>query len=115
MLGCAFLGDRDSYASSLIIKMVLHVMAAHSVYMEERKAEKNGGIRTFLMAKWIRICLPMQEGLPWWPVQEMCVPTVVWKIPHALEQLSLCTTATEPVLHDNRSHHNEKSSHHNKK
>ena len=50
MLGCAFLGDRDSYASSLIIKMVLHVMAAHSVYMEERKAEKNGGIRTFLMA-----------------------------------------------------------------
>ena len=50
VLGCAFLGDRDSYASSLIIKMVLHVMAAHSVYMEERKAEKNGGIRTFLMA-----------------------------------------------------------------
>ena len=56
---------------TLIIKMILHVMAAHSVYMEERKAEKNGGIRTSLMAKWIRICLPMQEGLYWWPVQEM--------------------------------------------
>ena len=79
---------------TLIIKMILHVMAAHSVYMEERKAEKNGGIRTFLVAKWIRICLPMQRGLPWWPVQEMCGPSLVWKIPHALEQLSLCTTTS---------------------
>ena len=80
-------------------------MAAQLSIHEERKAEKNGGIRTFLVAKWIRICLPMQET---W------VPSLVWKIPHALEQLSLCTTTTESVLHNNRSHHNEKSSHHNK-
>ena len=38
------------------------------------------------------------------------------KMPHAMEQLSLCTTATEPThlettLHSNRNHHNEKLMH----
>ncbi|KAI4580763.1 hypothetical protein MJG53_010305 [Ovis ammon polii x Ovis aries] len=56
--------------------------------------------------------------------------SLVQEIPHTMEQLSLCTPATvypteacvlqllkskhlEPVLHDRRSHHNEKPVHHN--
>ena len=40
------------------------------------------------------------------------------KIPHAAEQLSPCATTTEParlepVLHNKRSHCNEKPAHHN--
>ena len=42
------------------------------------------------------------------------------KIPHATGQLSLCTTNTEsaslePVLHNKRSHRNEKPAHHNER
>ena len=58
------------------------------------------------------------RGLPWWFSHEEFDP---WcgKIPHALEQLSLCTTTTEPtclepVLHNKRSHFDEKPEHHNK-
>ena len=72
---------------------------------------------TSLVAQWIRILLSMQES-PW------------SRRFHIVEQLSLCTPATvylteacvlqllkskhlEPVLHDRRSHHNEKPVHHN--
>ena len=34
------------------------------------------------------------------------------KVPHAAEQLSLCTTTTELVLCDERGCHNEKPGHH---
>ena len=44
---------------------------------------------TSLVAQWLRIYLPMQghRFKPW-----------SGKIPHATEQLSPCTTTTEPVL-----------------
>ena len=38
----------------------------------------------------IRICLPMQGT---------CVPSLVQKIPHVSEQLSLCTTTIVPMLY----------------
>ena len=44
---------------------------------------------TFLVAQWLRICLPMQGAQ---------VQTLVWKIPHIVEQLSPCATTAEPVL-----------------
>ena len=68
------------------------------------------------MAQWLRIRLPMQGTR---------VRALVWKIPHAAEQLSPCATTTEPmpqllkptrlelVLCNKRSHHNEKPTHHN--
>ena len=31
---------------------------------------------------------------------------------HAMEQLSLCITSSEPVLHNKGNHHNEKPAHH---
>ena len=37
------------------------------------------------------------------------------KIPHATEELSLCITSAEPMLHKKRSHCNEKPSHHNQR
>ena len=50
----------------------------------------------------------------------LCVRFKPWsgKIPHAVEQLSPCATTTEPtclepVLHNKRSHCNEKPAHHN--
>ena len=43
-----------------------------------------------LVAQWLRIFLPMQ-GHGFKPWSE--------KIPHAVEQLSPCTTTTEPVLY----------------
>ena len=42
-----------------------------------------------LMGPWSRVCLPMQETR---------VQYLVQKIPHVLEQLSPCTTPTEPML-----------------
>ena len=45
--------------------------------------------RTSLVAQWLRICLPMlgtRVREPW-----------SGKIPHAVEQLSPCSTTTEPV------------------
>ena len=37
------------------------------------------------------------------------------KIPHAVEQLSLCATTAEPVLWNKRSYHNEKPAHRNER
>ena len=42
-----------------------------------------------MVAQWLRIRLP---------VQETRVRSLVWKIPHAAVQLSLCTTTVEPAL-----------------
>ena len=73
------------------------------------------------MAQWLRIR---------WPVQETWVCALVRKIPHAAGQLSPCATTTEPalysrrattteparlepVLHNERSHRNEKPAHRN--
>ena len=57
-----------------------------------------------LVVQWLRICLAMQWTL---------VGSLPRKIPHAVEQLSPCTTTTEPmclepVLYNWRSHHSEK-------
>ena len=41
------------------------------------------------MAQWLRTHLPMQET---W------VQSLLWKIPHATQQLSPCATTSEPVL-----------------
>ena len=59
--------------------------------------------------------LNQNQGLPWWlsgkesDCQCRRHRFNPWsgKIRHAVEQLSLCTTTSEPVLHE-RSHHNEK-------
>ena len=56
---------------------------------ERRKERKKKKKKTFLVAQWMRICLA---------VQKTRVRSLVWKIPHAMEQLSSCTTNTEPVL-----------------
>ena len=78
-----------------------------------------------MVARWIRIHLPMQKTQ---------VPSLVWRIPHAVGQLSPCATTTgpvpgscngwadtlqlpkplplEPVLHSKRSHFNAKPEHH---
>ena len=58
--------------------------------------------------QWVRIYLP---------VHGTQVGSLIQKIPHAVEQLSPCArtaepTCLEPVLHNKRSHHNEKSVHH---
>ena len=52
--------------------------------------EPQEGIHDSLVVQWLRVHLPMQETWfnPW-----------SGKIPHAVEQLSLCTTSTEPVHH----------------
>ena len=45
--------------------------------------------RTSLVAQWLRVLLPMRgHGFEPWS----------GKIPHAAEQLSPCTTTTEPAL-----------------
>lgn len=62
------------------------------------------------------------------PVQGTWVLSLVWKIPHAVGQLSPCTTTTGPctatteathpkahMLRDERSHHNEKTVHTNER
>ena len=50
---------------------------------------KNHMIGTSLVVQWLRICLPMQgHGLKPWS----------GKSPHAMEELSPCTTTTEPAL-----------------
>ena len=64
-------------------------------------------IGTSLVAQWLRICLPMQGTR---------VEALSGKIPHAAEQLSPCATTAEPVclepmLHNKRSHCNEKPMH----
>ena len=46
--------------------------------------------RTSLMVQWLRICLPMHGT---W------VQSLVQKIPHATEELSLCATTVEPMIH----------------
>ena len=46
-------------------------------------------LRASLVVQWLRIRLPMQET---W------VLSLIGKTPHAAEQLSRCTTTTEPVL-----------------
>ena len=78
----------------------------------------------------------MSLGLPWWssgirihlPMQGMWVQSLIQEDPHALVQLSPCTTATEPslqspraatteptclepMLHNKRSHCSEKPKH----
>ena len=73
---------------------------------------------TSLVAQWLRICLPMQRT---W------VRALVWEDPschgatkpvhhnyqaHVLQLLK--PAHLEPVLHNKRSHHNEKPSHDNK-
>ena len=74
-----------------------------------------------LVAQWQRIHLPVQETLD---------PSLVKEAPTCTKHLNLCTTTTEPVLWgsgttttkpthpsamlcNERSHHNEKSTHHN--
>ena len=44
-----------------------------------------------LVAQWLRILLPMQGTQ---------VRALSWTIPHAVEQLSPCTTTTEPMCHN---------------
>ena len=46
--------------------------------------------RVFLVAQWYRIQLPLQETQVWSVKSE--------KIPHATQQVSLCTTTIKPVL-----------------
>ena len=52
-------------------------------------AFKNPSPGASLMAQWLRIHLPMQGTR---------VQSLVWENPHAAEQLSPCTTTTEPAL-----------------
>ena len=47
------------------------------------------GTRASLVVQWLRICLAKQGT---W------VQSLARKIPHAVGQLSLCSTTTEPVL-----------------
>ena len=56
---------------------------------EDDKTAFKGSFRTSLLVQWLRIRLPMQGHRfePW-----------SRKIPHAAEQLSLCTATTEPAL-----------------
>ena len=63
--------------------------------------------RTSLVVQWVRICLP---------VQDTQVQSLDWEYPRALEQLSLCSTTTEPaylepVLCNKRRHLSEKPVH----
>jgi len=60
---------------------ILHLVAR--VILQKKKKKKE--VRVFLVAPWIRIHLPM------WETQSR-------KIPHAAEQLNLCTTTTEPAV-----------------
>ena len=59
---------------------------------------------TSLVVWWLRICLPVQRFDPW------CS-----KISHAVEQLSLRTTTTEPVLRNKQSHRSENPEHRNQR
>ena len=52
---------------------------------KEKKKQKKPICGTSLVVHWLRICLPVQRT---WEDQ----------IPHAMEQLSLCATITEPAL-----------------
>ena len=85
---------------------------------------------------WIQVCVSRVhnfqkceiKGLSWWSSgwESTCQcrghrldPSMVQRIPHTAEQLSPCTTAAEHtclelVLHNKRSHHNEKSTHSSK-
>ena len=58
---------------------------------------------TSLVVQWLRIHLPMLGTRVW---------SLVRKTPHAVEQLSLCTTMTDPhpetMLCNKKSHHNDK-------
>ena len=74
------------------------------------KIQESKRLGTTLVAQWLRIACQCRRHRfkPW-----------SGKIPHVVEQLSPCTTATEPVhleptLHNKRSHRNEKPVHHNK-
>ena len=60
-----------------------------------------------LVTQWLRICLPMQGTR---------VRALVWKIPHAAEQMGPWATATEParlepVLRNKRGQDSERPAH----
>ena len=60
---------------------------AHDEFIEKCLYKHFAG--TSLVVQWLRIQLPMQVTR---------VQALVWKIPHAAEQLSPCATITEPAL-----------------
>ena len=90
----------------------------------------NQGYRTSLVAQWLGIRLPMQGTQVWSLVQEDPTCRRATKPVHqnywarALQLMShnywahvpqqLKPTCLEPVLHNKRSHRNEKPAHHNK-
>ena len=55
------------------------------------KLFQNLKIKASLVAQWWKINLPVQETWAWW---------LVWEDPTCHEQLSACTTATQPRLHN---------------
>jgi len=88
------------------------------------------GVLQARILEWVAISFsmsPYKKGnvrLPWWSSGQ---ESWSWKIPHAAEQLSLCTMTTEPVVQsarvatsealepmlcNKRSHCNEKPEHH---
>ena len=74
MLGSSLMTEKNAHSHQDLINL-------------EKKRIIN--LRTSLMVLWIRIGLP---------VQQTWAHSLVWKIPHAAEQLSLCATTTEPKL-----------------
>ena len=64
--------------------------------------QKTRVAKTSLVAQWLRIRLPMQGT---W------VLALVREIPHAAEQLSLCTTTTEPAFYSLRATTTEPTCH----
>ena len=66
---------------------------------------------TSLVVQWLRIRLPMQGTQVWAPVREdpTCRRATKSRAPQLLKPARL-----EPVLHNKRSHHNEKPAHRNR-
>ena len=60
-----------------------------TLWRREKLSSNRNFLGTSLVVQWLRIHLPIQGTR---------VQALVRKIPHAAEQLSLCTTATEPAL-----------------
>ena len=85
---------RCSYLGLRFWEEALAILNSHGVttYIVEEKFEEwiqDPVIQASLVVQWLRIHLPMQgHGFEPWS----------GKIPHATEQLSLCTTITESVL-----------------
>ena len=77
---------------------ILHCLWGHCLSLSEQRSDTHSR-KQYVRVDEIKTSdfFKIQTlGLPWWclPMQETRVQSLAWEIPHATEQLSLCTTTS---------------------